>query len=133
MTYSFEGTTFAVGSHDKSIYIYDVLQHYSLRGKLQHGHSSYVVHMDFGCMLHDGEHMDEHAQIEPNERSIKAEDLYLQSSCGNLELKFWNIGSMREEKVASKVKDVQWATWTNSLGFPVQGCLSDGSKGLINR
>jgi len=127
MSYSFEGTTLAVGSHDKNIYVYDVLQHYSLRGKLV-GHSSFITHLDFGTILNAGEVMNDKQQVIPNTRSIKSDEIYLQSSCGSLELRFWNVGNLEEVKVASKMKDVTWATWTNSLGFPVQGCHADKER-----
>ena len=62
------------------------------------GHSSYITHIDF-----------------------TADSRYLQSNCGAYELLFWDVQTGKQEKSASKMRDKQWATWTCTLGWPVQG------------
>ena len=58
--YSFEGSFLAVGSHDRSIYIYDAAEKpdgpasYRLIKKCAR-HSSYITHIDFGVMTREGE------------------------------------------------------------------------------
>jgi lipoxygenase homology domain-containing protein 1 len=55
MKFSFEGSVLAVGSHDRSIYIYDARGEagrapYGLVAKCTR-HSSYITHIDFGVMV----------------------------------------------------------------------------------
>lgn len=84
------------------IYLYAVHQKYALHKKCK-GHSSYITHIDFSADSH-----------------------WLQSNCGAYELLFWDVRKGRQQKSASAMKDVEWATWTCTLGWPVQGIWPAG-------
>ena len=76
------------------------------------GHSSYITHLDFS-----------------------ADSRWLQTTCGAYELLFWDVRSpqqgaaytkpkpqkIRQQTNATAMRDVDWATWTCTLGWPVQG------------
>jgi microtubule-associated protein-like 6 len=74
------------------------------------GHSSYITHLDFS-----------------------ADSKWLQTTCGAYELLFWDargpVGAytkkkpqkIRQQTNATAMRDVDWATWTVTLGWPVQG------------
>ena len=147
MKWSPDGSTLAVGSHDNKIYIYDVWpaarppsarvdpvasmneqktaagpqrsskpglgdKSIRLRGICK-GHSSYITHLDFS-----------------------SDSRWLQSTCGAYELLFWDVRSpsppgqayagqkpkrIRQQTSASAMRDIEWSTWTCTLGWPVQG------------
>lgn len=70
-------------------------------------HNSYITHFDFS---QDGR--------------------FLQSNDGAYELLFGDIATGAHIPAASSLKDVQWATWTCVLGWPVQGiwpAFADGT------
>ena len=116
-------TSLAVGSHDRNIYIYSILQvdkdarnstgfHVWLRSICK-GHNSYITHMDFSKDGH-----------------------WLQSNCGAYELLFWDVRTGKDFKIpngkfkpkkakrqpsATAMRDIEWATQTCVLGWPVQG------------
>jgi len=48
--YSFDGSLLAVGSHDNSIYLYDVNNNYEFIVSLK-GHADFISHIDFGVLL----------------------------------------------------------------------------------
>jgi len=55
-------------------------------------------------------------------REVKREELVMQTTCGAYELLFWGGKSISQpEPSATKLRDVVWATWTSTLGWPVQG------------
>ena len=94
----------AVGSHDRNIYLYDASMNedakdvkVALKHKLK-GHNSYISHIDFSS---DGK--------------------WLQSNCGAYELLFWDVKRGRQQTSSGAMRDVQWATFTCVLGWPVQG------------
>ena len=76
------------------------------------GHSSYITHLDFS-----------------------QDSNWLQTTCGAYELLFWDVRSpckggaytkpkpqrIRQQTNATAMRDVDWATWTCTLGWPVQG------------
>ena len=33
---------------------------------------------------------------------------------------FWDVESCKEMLVAAEIRDVEWATWTSIMGWPVQ-------------
>jgi len=101
--YSPNGDMLAVGSHDRLIYLLDT-RSYSRKAVLR-GHSSYITHIDFS--------------LDSN---------YLQSNCGAYELLFWTSNGNRVTS-ASSMRDVNWATWTCTLGWPVQGIWPPCSDG----
>jgi WD40 repeat protein len=76
------------------------------------GHSSYITHLDFS-----------------------EDSNWLQTTCGAYELLFWDVRSptpgqpyikskpakIRQQTNATAMRDVDWHTWTCTLGWPVQG------------
>lgn len=50
LKYSFDGSLLAAGSHDHSLYLYDVAKDYAPLKTLK-DHSSFVTHLDFGLLL----------------------------------------------------------------------------------
>jgi microtubule-associated protein-like 6 len=118
------GTVLALGSHDKSLYMYDVpdstvSSHWanvfnSPKFTPFNKHSSAVTHFDFS---QDGK--------------------YWQSNCQAYELLFGNIDTGKQETSATKLAiyngsddpDIRWATWTCTLGWPVQGIWPVGADG----
>jgi microtubule-associated protein-like 6 len=113
--FSPDGRTLAVGSHNNSIYLYRVnisgsgdqmTGSLTLKTKFSK-HNSYITHFDFST---DGR--------------------FLQSNCGAYELLFSDTSSGKQITSASELKDVKWASWTCTLGWPVQGIwppLADGT------
>jgi hypothetical protein len=47
-------------------------------------------------------------------------NIWLQSTCGAYELLFHDCVSGKRQPGATKLRDVQWSTWTATLGWPVQ-------------
>ena len=100
--FSPDGQTLAVASHNNSIYLYAVSRadkssvSLNLRSKFSK-HNSYITHFDFS-----------------------ADSRFIQSNCGAYELLFSNASSGKQITSASELKDVKWATWTCTLGWPVQ-------------
>jgi microtubule-associated protein-like 6 len=94
----------AVSSHDNRIYLYDRKTY--VRTAICKGHSSYITHIDFS---NDGK--------------------YLQSNCGAYELLFWDTETGKQKRSASELRDVQWASWTCVLGWPVQGIFQEEMDG----
>lgn len=100
----------AAGSYDGIIYLYGYEETtYQLITKLT-GHSSFITHLDFSI---DGK--------------------YIQSNSGAFELFFWNTETNTQILNPNLARDVQWATWTCTLGWAVQGIYSGVSDdGDIN-
>jgi WD40 repeat protein len=99
MKFSPNGQSLAVASHDCNIYLYsvDIPGGKYTRRAVCSGHSSVVTHLDWS-----------------------ADSQFLQSNSQDYELLFWQA-SGNIFRSASKLRDVQWATWTATLGWPVQG------------
>nr|CCA15182.1 hCG1784313 putative [Albugo laibachii Nc14] len=100
----------AFGSHDNNIYIYHV-QHSDThvrikRFKTFRKHHSYITHLDFSI-----------------------DSSYLQSNCGAYELLFCDVATGEQVKSASKLRNTNWATWTCTLGWPVQGIWPEFADG----
>lgn len=104
MTYSPDLASLAVGSHDRNIYILET-RNYSIRA-VCHGHHSYVKQLDF------------------NSNGSK-----LQSVSGDYELLFWDATDGSQIRSPTSVRDETWATWTSTLGWPVQGIWPGGTDG----
>ena len=86
-----------MGSHDARIYLYHVNGRFYSRKALLRGHSSYITHMDFSV-----------------------DSRFLQSNCGAYELLFWKVADGQQVTSASSLRDTEWASWTCTLGWPVQ-------------
>jgi WD40 repeat protein len=99
----------AVACRDTCIYVLSVLQQYK-RKAVCRGHSSFVVKVDFSV---DGS--------------------VLQSNDAAREVLFWDVESGRQLPQAAFVRDVKWASWTCTYGWPVQGIripLSDAVESV---
>jgi microtubule-associated protein-like 6 len=102
------GNILALGSHDNSIYLYSVGAGASefKKRKPFSKHNSYITHFDFS-----------------------EDSSYIQSNCGAYEYLFCDTASSSQVSRASSVRDVKWATWTCTLGWPVQGIWPDCADG----
>jgi microtubule-associated protein-like 6 len=95
----------AVGTHDSSIYLYDAANGFKPMKPFKK-HSSYITHFDFS-----------------------SDSKVLQSNCGAYELLFSDPNTGGQITSASSVKDTDWATWSCTLGWPVQGIWPVNSDG----
>ena len=96
----------ALGSHDNKVYLYDTTgENTKLQGNLSK-HSSYITHIDFSDC-----------------------GKFLQSACGAYELLFWNTNDCKQITASSSLRDVEWDTWTSTLGWPVQQIWPEGGDG----
>jgi len=94
-----------VGAHTGQLSIYDSSD-YSFIDALK-GHTSAVTHFDWD---QDSE--------------------YVQSMSNGYELLFWDAGEGYSMIAASNLNDVEWAKWSMTLGWPVQGiwpAFADGT------
>jgi WD40 repeat protein len=107
MAFSPDGTMLAVGSHDNSIYVYNVGT-WDKKGECT-GHSSYIMALDW-CT---------HSK-------------YIRSNCGAYELLFFTIdenGVTRDPDGRSNTVPVQWATTTCKMLWQTQGIYPRGTDG----
>lgn len=104
MRYSLDLASLAVGSHDNNIYILET-RNYSIRAVCR-GHHSYIKQLDFNS---DGNK--------------------LQSVSGDYEILFWDATNGNQIKSPTSVRDEVWATWSCTLGWPVQGIWPAGADG----
>jgi microtubule-associated protein-like 1/2 len=110
MAYNPSGTVCAVGTHGSVVVLLDVLDGYKPKGTLTASHS-FISHIDWSA---DGQH--------------------IQTNDGAYELLFYdidesNLKSSRQNKSASALKDVKWATQTCCFGWPVQGIFDPSQDG----
>ena len=73
MAFSPDNSKFCVGSHDNSLYVYDVANSFNLLGKLT-GHSSFIVAFDWS---QDGS--------------------YIRSNCGAHEILYFNMETLKQD------------------------------------
>lgn len=92
-----DGGSFAIGSCDNKIYVYDVRKEFALRAKCEK-HHSYIKHIDFS-----------------------ADSAYIQSNCGGYELQFFSAIDGEHVHTPSITKDVEWNRYTCTMGWYVQG------------
>lgn len=96
----------AVGAHDSEIFTYSVTKGFKIQAKLR-GHHSTITHFDFSV---DGN--------------------VLQSNCTSYEILYFDTKTgKRNPSGASANRNEKWATWTNILGWPVQGIWPECSDG----
>ncbi|XP_026536026.1 echinoderm microtubule-associated protein-like 1 [Notechis scutatus] len=108
MRYSPDGNFLAIGSHDNCIYIYSVSDNgrkYSRIGKCS-GHSSFITHLDWS-----------------------ANSQYLVSNSGDYEILYWVPSACKQVVSVETTRDIEWATYTCTLGFHVFGVWPEGSDG----
>ncbi|KAM9294651.1 echinoderm microtubule-associated protein-like 1 [Gastrophryne carolinensis] len=108
MCYSPDGNFLAIGSHDNYIYIYAVSENgrkYSRIGKCS-GHSSFITHLDW---------------------SVNSQ--YLMSNSGDYEILYWIPSACKQVVSVETTRDLEWATYTCTLGFQVFGVWPEGSDG----
>nr|XP_006812207.1 PREDICTED: echinoderm microtubule-associated protein-like 1-like [Saccoglossus kowalevskii] len=70
------------------------------------GHSSFITHLDWST-----------------------DSQYIQSNSGDYEILFWNSSTCRQVTSPSSMRDVDWATFYCTLGFPVCGIWQEGADG----
>ncbi|KAJ0405579.1 hypothetical protein P43SY_009628 [Pythium insidiosum] len=105
--FSPDGATLAVGSHDNAIHLYASSSSGDFKKRKPFAkHNSYITHFDFS-----------------------RDSRQLQSNCGAYELLFCDVSSGEQLRSASALKDVVWATWTCTLGWPVQGIWPECADG----
>ncbi|XP_043372585.1 echinoderm microtubule-associated protein-like 1 isoform X1 [Dermochelys coriacea] len=108
MRYSPDGSFLAIGSHDNCIYIYGVNENgrkYSRIGKCS-GHSSFITHLDW---------------------SVNSQ--YLVSNSGDYEILYWIPSACKQVVSVETTRDIEWVTYTCTLGFHVFGVWPEGSDG----
>ncbi|XP_030069786.1 echinoderm microtubule-associated protein-like 1 isoform X4 [Microcaecilia unicolor] len=108
MRYSPDGNFLAIGSHDNYIYIYGVGENgrkYSRIGKCS-GHSSFITHLDW---------------------SVNSQ--YLVSNSGDYEILYWIPSACKQVVSVETTRDIEWSTYTCTLGFHVFGVWPEGSDG----
>ncbi|NXG25019.1 EMAL1 protein, partial [Grallaria varia] len=108
MRYSPDGNFLAIGSHDNCIYIYSVSENgrkYTRIGKCS-GHSSFITHLDW---------------------SVNSQ--YLVSNSGDYEILYWIPSACKQVVSVETTRDIEWATYTCTLGFHVFGVWPEGSDG----
>uniref|UniRef100_A0A8C2R4Q5 EMAP like 1 n=1 Tax=Capra hircus TaxID=9925 RepID=A0A8C2R4Q5_CAPHI len=104
MRYSPDGNFLAIGSHDNCIYIYGVSDNgrkYTRVGKCS-GHSSFITHLDWS---------------------------FLVSNSGDYEILYWVPSACKQVVSVETTRDIEWATYTCTLGFHVFGVWPEGSDG----
>ena len=102
--FSPDSKTLALGSQDQKIYLYDT-QHYLPKAKCVK-HNGGITHFDFS-----------------------RDSNFLQSNCSAEEYLFFDTSGGQHITAASAMRDVRWATWTCTLGWPVQGIWSPFADG----
>eukprot|EP00002_Diphylleia_rotans_P034049 TRINITY_DN7287_c0_g2_i1.p1 TRINITY_DN7287_c0_g2~~TRINITY_DN7287_c0_g2_i1.p1 ORF type:complete len:2704 (-),score=538.32 TRINITY_DN7287_c0_g2_i1:170-8281(-) len=103
--YSPDGTKLAIASHDNFIDVYDAIRGYEFVGTCK-GHSSFVNFLDWS-----------------------ADSQFMQSQCGAYETLYWTTADLKQHKFPSKLRDVNWNTWTHTFGWPVTGIWPPDADG----
>jgi WD40 repeat protein len=106
LAYSPCGAYLASGSHDNTVYVYDVEDGYSLKSKLR-AHNSYVTSVDWS-----------------------EDSSTIRSVCGAYELLFFDVESGEQDPGgASANVDTVWTTNTAKFGWLVDGIFPGSTDG----
>ena len=108
--YNPAGTLCAVGTHGSIIAILDCTANYDVVHTIK-SHHSFITHIDWST-----------------------DSYFIQSTCGAYELLFHkiqidDIKSSKQVTNATSMRDVHWATFTCTFGWPVQGIFSGDMDG----
>ena len=102
LRYSPNGRYLAVASEDSMVDIYDCVSDYDFLGALQ-GHAGSVVGLDWAL------------------------DSTLLMTCGNeQDVMFWSVTTQEIAGSFDDMRDVDWETFTCTIGWPVQGVVGTG-------
>lgn len=103
--FSPDGSLLAIGSHDNCVYIYNV-QGWQKKWTFNK-HASFITHLDWS---EDGNS--------------------IHTNTGDYEILYWDVSKGQQETAGrTKYRDETWATWTCSVGWPVQGIWPPGAGG----
>lgn len=94
--FSPDGKSFAVGSYDHKIYIYN-RESYRLKGACER-HNGHIRNFDFS-----------------------EDSTYIQSDSGDFEHLYFEAEDGEHFGAGSQLKDIRWNDWTCTFGYPVQG------------
>ncbi|KAJ7398332.1 hypothetical protein BTVI_126260 [Pitangus sulphuratus] len=92
--------------HDKHITLWDATTHHPIWDKIIEGHSSFITHLDW---------------------SVNSQ--YLVSNSGDYEILYWIPSACKQVVSVETTRDIEWATYTCTLGFHVFGVWPEGSDG----
>ena len=107
--FSPDGTYIAAGSADSNIYIYKSLDKKNFkRQAVCRGHIGAITHLDFSL-------------------TASPRQPYIQSNGSDKALLYWDIEG-NQVKNSTTMRDVTWATFTCTLGWPVQGIWPEGCE-----
>ena len=115
-----DGSTLCAAAHDCKIYIYDVVFREVNIGK----HQPTVVTASLKLRTTFRKHSSVINHID-----ISREGRYMQSNCSAYELLFCDLGTGKQVTMSSQLKDVDWDTWSCTLGWPVQGIWQKSMDG----
>jgi echinoderm microtubule-associated protein-like 6 len=101
--FSEDGSICVVGAMDGGVYVYDVNRAFELSVRCV-THESYITHVD-----------------------ISDDATRIQANTGSQELLFYDATTGDLIASPSTVKNVDWSSWTCTLGWPVQGIWPDAS------
>jgi microtubule-associated protein-like 6 len=107
MKYSPNGEILAIGSSDNRIYLYNMFANNTLIATLGQ-HRSFITALDFSM-----------------------DSGWLQSNCGGYDLNFYEADTGMYIPNATRMRDIQWASQTCTMGWSVQGLWTpfrDGSE-----
>jgi len=105
LKFSPDNKNLAIGCHDSAIYIYSVPDFKKKAGLRKH--SSFITHIDWSD-----------------------DSNFLHSNCGAFELLYWDIIGLKNiPNGATQFRNQNWANWTCSLGWPVEGIYGTSTDG----